>query len=393
MEERDDLLSIESIKCEELLSIELIGYQQDKFLEYLEITSNNIKNIKNFLIYPRNDSSSSTYENSTVAPSFGEFEWIDEKKNVFTIIIKQIGEKPVVTPNGVHFFKRIFIKHKDLNILKYFTTKALTEIKPIENGKIRIYNSTSKGYWELNTTSYCQSLEQIYIPEENKDLIISSIEKFILSKEKYIKFGINYKLAFLLNGIMGAGKSSLVKAIAKKYNKNIYLLNFTKGMTDETLFELMSCLREDSILLIEDIDAFFIDRDPKNINISFSGFLNILDGVLSRGVGTLIFITANHANQLDPALIRPGRIDTIINFDYPKRREIEKLFMQMINNVTNEDFEIFFKKLNSKKITMAAIVNYLFKYTENYKDHLDELITQTFLFNQIVNDNTDKLYS
>ena len=61
-----------------------------------------------------------------------------------------------------------------------------------------------------------------------------------------------------------------------------------------------------SIILLEDIDAAFVHReagDHGGSNVTFSGLLNTLDGVASSEE-RLIFMTTNHLERLDPALIR-----------------------------------------------------------------------------------------
>jgi chaperone BCS1 len=45
-------------------------------------------------------------------------------------------------------------------------------------------------------------------------------------------------------------------------------------------------------------------------SVTFSGFLNALDGVAS-GEERIIFMTTNHVDKLDAALIRPGRVDLV----------------------------------------------------------------------------------
>ena len=49
--------------------------------------------------------------------------------------------------------------------------------------------------------------------------------------------------------------------------------------------------------------------------VSFSCILNILDG-MGRKHKMITFMTTNHLDRLDPALIRPGRIDKSLLFDY-----------------------------------------------------------------------------
>ena len=79
---------------------------------------------------------------------------------------------------------------------------------------------------------------------------------------------------------------------------------------------------EDSIILLEDVDAAFASRDDEkdqnnnNDNVAYqginrltlSGLLNAIDGVTSTE-GRLMFMTTNYPERLDPALIRPGRVD------------------------------------------------------------------------------------
>jgi chaperone BCS1 len=74
-----------------------------------------------------------------------------------------------------------------------------------------------------------------------------------------------------------------------------------------------------SIVLLEDIDAAFPSREDQGDNsqqrqhssdVTFSGLLNVLDGV-AASEERLIFMTTNHIDRLDPALIRPGRVDYV----------------------------------------------------------------------------------
>lgn len=373
---------INNKKCIQLTST----YQIDKFISYLKFNDNQSSDsdIKNFNIHIKSD------KTNYVTPSVGRFSWNFKGTS---LIIEIIEEGSPFNSNGMPvYFQRIRIYHDCLDVLKEFVSTALEYEEEKEESKVTIYTSTSKGYWSCNNTIYCQDLEHIFIPKEDKDNIISNIDNFINLKDKYIHYGRKYMLTFLLTGVMGSGKTSLIKAIAKKYKKSIYFLNFTKQMTDENLFELIGLIKDNSIILIEDIDSFFEERETKeNTNISFSGLINIMDGVLSSGNGIITFLTVNYTNKLDKALIRPGRVDIIIKFDYPKRREIEELFNTLIPN-SQDKFKDFYDKVKSKKITMSAYVDYLFKHSDNYIENIDILLEQTDIINEITNDKTDKLY-
>ncbi|KAK5166501.1 uncharacterized protein LTR77_008044 [Saxophila tyrrhenica] len=66
--------------------------------------------------------------------------------------------------------------------------------------------------------------------------------------------------------------------------------------------------------------------------ISLSGLLNAIDGVASHE-GRVLIMTTNHPEQLDAALIRPGRVDRKIEFTYAMQEQIRELFVRMYSGV------------------------------------------------------------
>lgn len=60
-------------------------------------------------------------------------------------------------------------------------------------------------------------------------------------------------------------------------------------------------------------------------SVTFSGFLNALDGVAS-GEERIVFMTTNHVDRLDPALIRPGRVDLMEFIDDASPAQARTLF-------------------------------------------------------------------
>ena len=93
-------------------------------------------------------------------------------------------------------------------------------------------------------------------------------------------------------------------------------------MDDDGLNRALNESPGSSIILLEDIDALFVERHSVDRNsgghhrggrVSFSGLLNALDGVRSQE-GRISFMTTNHREKLDPALLRPGRADVHIEF-------------------------------------------------------------------------------
>jgi mitochondrial chaperone BCS1 len=58
--------------------------------------------------------------------------------------------------------------------------------------------------------------------------------------------------------------------------------------------------------------------------MTFSGFLNAIDGVRSQE-GRIIIMTTNYKERLDPALLRPGRVDEMYEIGLSSRFQIERM--------------------------------------------------------------------
>lgn len=162
----------------------------------------------------------------------------------------------------------------------------------------------------------------------------------------------------------------------------------------------MSSLPKKSVLVVEDIDCLFNKRNTTkdSASFNFSTLLNILDGVLTCN-GLISFVTTNHPEQLDHALVRQGRMDLVLQINYPKRADIKRLFYDMNeNNPTYETqeekkkaFDTFYSEIAGKNITMAAIMNFLFKYRKgNYREHIDDLVNTDKYIKEIMNDSASK---
>lgn len=384
--------------------IEIRGIDKIHFVKYVAHNLNtqpNTHDIKYFFAQVDMDATPSIDQSSATAsderkcllvPWVGEYSWHDVDGNIITIKISEEGE-PQFTGGYLDYYYRIQVYHSNLNVLTHFVKTVLSFTKPIKNHQIKIFYSKSKGYWEHFDNIYVQPINKVYIDQFVKNVIFGHIDSFIESKERYITFGRPYKLNFLLTGVPGAGKTSLVKSIALKYQRPIYVLSFTKGLTDETLVDLMTEVKDNSIVLMEDIDSFFVDRESKNINVSFSALLNVMDGTIMKGNGTMIFLTANNPDRLDPALIRPGRVDHVIKFDYPRQQEVREAFKDITETDDESLFNEFYQKIKGVRINMSSIIDFLFRYHKSWADHIYELLTQTKLRDEITNDKVDKMYS
>lgn len=119
--------------------------------------------------------------------------------------------------------------------------------------------------------------------------------------------------------------------MAGELRLNICILNLSNPTLDDgKLLELMAEVPTDSVVVLEDVDAAFQQRDSgegAGGSITFSGLLNAIDGVAAQE-GRLLCLTTNHVERLDPALIRPGRIDKRVEFGHAQPEQIRRLFLR-----------------------------------------------------------------
>lgn len=190
---------------------------------------------------------------------------------------------------------------------------------------IRIFFS-SFGYWQSSGRNKPRPLDSVVLPMGMGESVCADAKRFLSSEHWYRSVGIPWHRGYLFHGLPGSGKTSLVSALAGELGMDLYLLNISgSGMSDERLSSLMAEVRPGTMVLMEDVDCAVPDRDSQSSNrVSLAGLLNCLDGVMSRE-GCMIFMTTNRRDKLDPALIRPGRIDYEIEFGLADQAQIAKL--------------------------------------------------------------------
>jgi len=154
------------------------------------------------------------------------------------------------------------------------------------------------------------------------------LDSFFAAQDDYDRLGISYQRGYLLYGPPGNGKTSTVVAMASHFARDVYIVTLST-MSDVELANVLGALPEHAFLLIEDVDCIFAERDRSDAHnkLTFSGFLNALDGVCATS-GRVLFMTTNHIDRLDPALIRPGRADRKFEFNHADPDMAERLFLR-----------------------------------------------------------------
>ena len=120
------------------------------------------------------------------------------------------------------------------------------------------------------------------------------------------------------------------------------------------------------------VENLVVDLDKSNNDkITLSFILNIIDGIRETP-GRILIITSNNYESLDPALIRPGRIDMTLEMGNASIDMIKEMYNHYYNDIIPDNIE---KELRDYVISPAKIVNIRLT-NENKDDFLSELVKE-----------------
>lgn len=219
------------------------------------------------------------------------------------------------------------------HIFEELFTEAHRLAQQSTEGKTIVYTSRSTNWEKFGEPRRKRPIESVILDKGVKERIVADVQDFLNSSKWYYDRGIPYRRGYLLHGPPGSGKSSFIQALAGQLDYNIAILNISeRGLTDDRLNHLLTIIPKRTLVLLEDADAAFnnhrtqTDADGyRGANVTFSGLLNALDGVASAEERVL-FLTTNHIERLDSALIRPGRVDMTVRIGEATRWQASRLW-------------------------------------------------------------------
>jgi chaperone BCS1 len=124
------------------------------------------------------------------------------------------------------------------------------------------------------------------------------------------------------------------------------------------------------------VDVLFNQREKKEGNVSFDVFINALDGVVSKE-DCMIFMTTNHIDNIDEALMRPGRVDTQLEFKEGQFTHFKAMaeYLYDIKLTVGQENRLAQLLGLHKTYKHALIQNFFIKY-----DTFDEMVKEKEVF-------------
>ncbi|KAG6815784.1 hypothetical protein H0H87_011377, partial [Tephrocybe sp. NHM501043] len=175
----------------------------------------------------------------------------------------------------------------------------------------------TRSMWATKKSKALRPLNSIVLRPGVVDSLVEDIREFLESEEWYREAGIPHRRGYLLYGPPGTGK-----------------------IVNEDLFH--------------DWDISW----PQNSTITFSGLLNAIDGIGSDE-GRVFIATTNWADRLDPALLRPGRIDVKIEYKLATHAQASALFVRFFGRAVSQN----------STMTLSEVEDLATQFTASIPEH------------------------
>ncbi|OAY62117.1 AAA-ATPase At2g46620 [Manihot esculenta] len=232
--------------------------------------------------------------------------WINEVKTdasrsrAFVLKIRKADKRRILQPYLQHIH----------TVFYEFEQKKQRELKLYMNTD-RDQNQNPR--WRFVPFNHPSTFETIAMPSDLKNKLKSDLESFLKAKQYYHRLGRVWKRSYLLYGSSGTGKSSFIAAMANFLGYDVYDIDLSRVLDDSDLKLLLLQTIRKSVIVVENLDRFLLD---KSTAVSFSGVLNFMDGILNSCCADerIMVFTVNSKDHIDPAILRPGRIDVHIHF-------------------------------------------------------------------------------
>lgn len=244
----------------------------------------------------------------------------------------------------------------------------------MKTSMVPVYSwSAPHSYWSHSTWTAKRDPKTV-VCNGVVDEIVQDIQSFLSKKDWYTEVGIPHQRGYILYGPPGNGKTTIIRTIASVLGYGICKFSNEQIIT---LGRSINALPKNTILVIEDVDATIMGKvssvrdkngqDSSEITVDdskpkldekstglFSDVLNAIDGLVVTELPRIIIMTTNHIDKLDPALLRPGRIDKKIYVGNATKQNIREMYERFFPNAPS-GMERFVAQYEDHEKSMAFI--------------------------------------
>ncbi|KAL2131569.1 hypothetical protein VTI74DRAFT_4893 [Chaetomium olivicolor] len=326
-----------------------------------------------------------THADFRVQPGFGRHV-VRHKPGVYIAVNREKAGTATTATGEPHETLTLTLLWMHRHVLAEVFTEAHALAQSFQQGKTVVYTARKMEWAVLGKPRLKRPLGSVILDEGVKEGLVGDVKEFLKAQSWYTERGVPYRRGYLLYGPPGTGKTSFIQALAGELDYSVAMINLSEiGMTDDLLAQLLTQLPEKSILLLEDVDAALVNRrqrDPDGYSgrtVTASGLLNALDG-LAAGEDRITFLTTNHIDKLDPALIRPGRVDMMVRIGEATRYQAAQMWDRYYGDIDEDHSgrERFLKRLEElglfggdsqdpsvpKRHTSTAAIQGLFQFNK-----------------------------
>lgn len=192
------------------------------------------------------------------------------------------------------------------------------------------FNPTSHAPKFLDTASV-QEAELVFSDDVNllvKDSLFTPIEK----TEQCRKYKIPLKRGILLEGPYGTGKTLTAYVTAKKCVDNGWTFIYLESVKDLQRAIYFAQQYGPAAIFAEDIDQVLKGNRGDEMN----GILNTIDGVDTKSAELIVVLTTNHVELINPAMLRPGRLDAVVPVRPPDAAAVGRLIRLYARGLVEE---------------------------------------------------------